>query len=459
MPSKIRISATSCWSALARVLTVAAFTAFVAGCGGGRDEDSAPQALAPRADTEAVADTAHEALAPQAAALAGSSQAGRIGIRGGKSQREFFERGTGAVFTPQGYNYVHLAQLSRPDGGVQTYHSTFNVGHYDKAAADAALDEMQRMGYNTVRVFLSVCCTGGVSLSTGQLNPEYLANVADFTRRAKLRKVAVLITSDGWLPWGYVGQRPAQDIPFEMINAVYFSQIGVQGSARFWRDFVTGLRNAGAAVDNVLAYSISNEAFADTAYGPFTQGGVVTAANGKAYDMSSPEQRNALISEGISYFAKEVSRSIREAQPTALVTMGFVTPNAPHVFMPGDTRVVPKLFPALNASDLDFVDLHLYPAFRIGIEKQAENIGLAQSQALVIMGEFGSLRSDLRTPQDAASELYAWRGASCRYGFKGWLMWTWDVPAPSDAVWWTGKGDGAAIASQLSPKKTPVVCG
>jgi hypothetical protein len=451
------------WQRVWGIAQVAALGFMLAACGGGQNASSGlsapqPEKLAQRPSTmdAGAAGKLHHAVLPEQAY---APQVARIAIRGAGAQKEFFDRRTGAAFTPQGYNYVKLAPQARVDGSIQTYHSTFNVGHYDKLAADSALDDMQRLGYNTVRVFVSVCCVGGVSQATGGLNPEYLANMADFTRRAKAKNVSVLITSDGWLPAGYAGQPSEQDKPFAMINSVFFSRAGVQGTARFWRDLVTGLRDAGAALDSVLAYSVANEAFADTAQGPFPYASTVTAANGKSYNLANAGQRDALISEGMAYFAKEVGRSIRQAEPTALVTMGFFTPNAPHVFMPGDMRVVPKLFPALNASDLDFVDLHLYPAFRLGMREQAENIGLTQAHGpLLIMGEFGALRTEAFTPTEAAEQLHGWRAASCEYGFQGWLMWTWDIPSASENQWWTAIGADQAIATQLSPKGKPAVC-
>src|SRR3569623_1916011 len=325
-------------SVFAKIFTVA-IAAALAGCGGGGEAPesaSQPQSAAIAAQQPAADAQQPEVatLEPQSAALSFTDRKGsaaaaapapqstlpRVGVRKVAGKQEFFDRTTGLTFTPQGYNYVKLATMTGVYGGTQVSHSTFYAGLYDAAGAETALTQMQALGYNTVRVFLSVCCIGTISQTTGGLDPQYVANVADFTRRAKAHNIAVIITSDGWLPPGYAATPNAQDAPFQMVNAVYFSHAGVAGTRAFWRDLVTGLVKSNAALDNVMAFSLANEAFADTAWGPFTSKARVTAANGKAYDMTNSAQRNAMVSDGLVYFANEVTKQIRTVLPSAQVT-------------------------------------------------------------------------------------------------------------------------------------------
>jgi hypothetical protein len=113
--------------------------------------------------------------------LSGNSEAtSRIGIRGNPA--EFYDTASGLSFTPRGNNYVRLALA--PDE-----HSTFTPGRYDATAVEAALNRMQLDGYNVVRVFFSNGIAAGVS-GPG-LDPAYMANVADFLRRALNRTRSV----------------------------------------------------------------------------------------------------------------------------------------------------------------------------------------------------------------------------------------------------------------------------
>ncbi len=116
----------------------------------------------------------------------------RIGVRVVDGNGEFFDRTTGKKFVPRGYNYVRLARTASPCVDTDVlYHSMFNVGVYDAARTERALSAMQQDGYNTVRVFLNQLC---IIASDGALSREYLSNLADLLRRAKMRELFVIIS-------------------------------------------------------------------------------------------------------------------------------------------------------------------------------------------------------------------------------------------------------------------------
>lgn len=392
----------------------------------------------------------------------GRPSGSRWGVRRIAGRAALYDRHTGVDFVPRGFNTIRLAELRRFDGSTQVYHSTFDVGHYDAERADVALSRMAALGFNTTRVFLNVCCVGSVSDTTRPLNPGYVANLADFLRRAKAHGVAVIVTSDGWLPLAYPAQVDAGDRRFEMINFVYFSAAGVKGSQAFWTDLIQALRAVDAPLDNILAYSLANEAFADLGFAPFVAppgAAPVVAANGVSYDVASPASRAALIEQGLLHYGDAVRSAIRRVDPTALVTMGFFAPNEPNVFMPGDLRVVPRLFPAFERSALDFVDVHLYPAWGISMAQQAVNYGIDRPVSKpLVMGEFGELKARSPTIEQAAATLRDWQSLSCTYGIKGWLMWTWDTAEQDSGIWWTGQSAAGEIAHALAPVLQPAVC-
>lgn len=388
----------------------------------------------------------------------GKPPGSRYGIRPARTGSPFYDRYTGAVFTPRGFNYVRLARQPKFFGGEEIAHSTFNVGLYDPISAESALRSMASMGYNVVRVFLSVCCEGTLSTRELKLSEPYLRNLADFVSRAKLHGVGVVVTSDGWLPSGY--PRSAQDSAYELINMVFLSDAGVQGNKEFWTDFVGGLRRAGAPLDNVLAYSVANEAFADLTAAPFTRtAGNITPANGRTYDLGNSATLRTLVDESLLYFGNEVGAAIRATDPTALVTMGILARNEPHLFTPGETRLAPKIFPSFNDSTLDFIDLHPYPVFGITFEQQMENYGLfGRSPIPLVMGEFGDLRQRSIGAPAAIASLRDWPRQSCQFGFVGWILWTWDTTEIGGSEWWTGAEAGAAIAQALSPQSLSNPC-
>jgi hypothetical protein len=127
-----------------------------------------------------------------------------IGIRSVNGVAEFFDRRTGLVFVPRGANYLHFAPQIMPWGENRYQDATFATDRYNPDEVDAALRQMQSLGYNVVRVFLIDSNTGMVGHSTS-LSPGYVANVADFLTRAARYDIFVWFTID-WLPGGRYGE-------------------------------------------------------------------------------------------------------------------------------------------------------------------------------------------------------------------------------------------------------------
>ncbi len=182
----------------------------------------------------------------------------RIGVRTVGGAAELFDRKTGLRLVLRGNNY-HRVDSSQPG----TDQVTFGVGRYDAARAESALAAMQALGYNTVRVFMAGECPRGCigNTGTGRLSGLYLANVADFLRRAKRHQILVIVTM-GFLPAGTVYDkllnRDTSDL-VQNVNINYLTRGGIQAWQLFWQDVIRGLRARKAPLDDVLAYDIRNE--------------------------------------------------------------------------------------------------------------------------------------------------------------------------------------------------------
>lgn len=72
------------------------------------------------------------------------------------------------------------------------------------------------------------------------------------------------------------------------------------------------------------------------------------------------------------------------------------------------------------------------------------------------MGEFGSFRSSHWSSALAAQTLQNWQVESCKHGFDGWLLWTWDTDEQPEL--WSGLTDGEIINQALSTKNRPDPC-
>ncbi|MFH2101860.1 MAG: cellulase family glycosylhydrolase [Chloroflexota bacterium] len=377
----------------------------------------------------------------------------RIGVRMIDGIGEFYDRVTGEKFIPRGNNYIRLAKQHSPSGETILYHSTFNPGLYDPTRIDETLQRMRSNGYNVVRVFLNNCCRqGSLSDPAGGLSAAYIANVADFLQRAKANGIFVLVTTDSEPS---VGGTWSED--FGGYNASYLRRGGILSSTRFWSDFIKALIDQGAPLDAIFAYELRNELFFEANLPPLSlTSRVVSAANGKTYDMASDADKQRMMDENLVNWIDTVRASILEVDPTALVSVGFFWPQAPHPSRIGDPRVI-ETRPAIWESTADFIDLHLYPGSDLTLQEYVDNFKMAgMEKKPIIMGEFGAARSSYSSAAVAAQALHDWQVDSCQYGFNGWLLWTWDSDEQTD--FYNALVDESQINQALAPVNRPDPC-
>jgi preprotein translocase subunit Sec61beta len=387
-----------------------------------------------------------------------------IAVRPTATIAEFFDRTTGNAFVPRGNNYIRLAAQTFPGGNLQVYHSTFNVGLYDSAGVETAMNKMQTSGYNIVRVFLNGCCQDNtIGNPAGGLSSAYLANLVDFLQRAKKHGIRVIVEAD-WVPsFGGYTDNYAGCTQFSNFNTLNLCAGGVKAVTTFFHDIVQGLINASAPLDAIFAYELRNEYFYDSDSPPLTSTtGMVTTADGQTYDMSSATSRQQMMDNGLIYFTDQVRAGIVALDPTALVEVGFFVPQGPVPTRFGDPRVI-TVYPAMANSTADFVSVHPYPFIGgLTFAQYAQNFGFVgyQQQKPVVLEEFGILESNYPVESTAASVAQDWQVQSCAYGIKGWAFWTWDTSNAEqvDGPFWPADLGASLISNALSPAVRPDPC-
>jgi hypothetical protein len=151
-----------------------------------------------------------------------------------------------------------------------------------------------------------------------------------------------------------------------------------------------------------------------------------------------------------------VRAAILQKDPTALVSVGFFHPQEPNPARIGDPRLA-VTEAAIWQSQADFIDLHAYAGGELSLRQYVENFGLNDMQQKpVIMGEFGGEVSRFVSADLAAQRLMNWQVESCRYGFDGWLFWTWDANEQPD--FFNALMDGGRIEKVLAPLTRPDAC-
>ncbi|NIS80510.1 MAG: cellulase family glycosylhydrolase [Anaerolineales bacterium] len=384
----------------------------------------------------------------------------RIAVRVVDGNGEFYDRVTGDRFTPRGNNFIRVDQMESYSGGMMNYHSTFNVDYYDSQVVEDSLRNMHEQGYNTVRVFLNGNCKQNcIGDDAGRLSDAYIANVADFLDKAKTYGIYVLLTTDA---------EPANRYYISLLDTTWSEDFGGTNTSHlrgggvlvgkeFWQDFIDALLAQDAPIEAILAYELRNELFFETNAAPLNHSsGVVSTANGKSYDMGSEEDKRRMLEENLVYWIDEIRAAILERDPTALVTIGFFVPQEPNPARQGDPRLVITT-PAIWKSQADFIDLHLYPDPGLSMKQYVENFRIQDIQEKpIIMGEFGANKGIYASSVSAANALVNWQVESCKYGFDGWLLWTWDIL--NDPYFYSALGDGGKIGLALAPANRPDPC-
>ena len=382
----------------------------------------------------------------------------RIGVRVVGGDGEFFDRRNGATFVPRGSTYLRRGWRDVGGGHLISHQATFDVGAYDAAAAEAALEAMRAEGYNAVKVFLDAACVRTClgDATTMLLSFDYVTNVLDFLRRAKANGLEVVLAIDE-PPWGTAWNAQI-GAPFDGFNAWYLTRAGVDGFSGFWRTFVATLAALRAPLEMVWAYELGGETWFQSDREPLSRrSGTVTTANGLTYDLGDATQRDEMLAAGLAHFTERVRAAIRSVDGTALVTMGVIAPTSPHTWRVGDTRIALPLA-ALERTPLDFVDLHVYPGWDLPLPLLAENVGLRQSRKPIVVGELGAYHFAFPTVDAAAAGLATWQAASCAYGVDGWLLWTWDTPTPIEPRMWSAAAENGRLAQALGPRARPDPC-
>jgi hypothetical protein len=374
----------------------------------------------------------------------------RIGIRTGEGLAQFILKDSGEPFFVKGFNYVSL----RGD------HATFDAAtestfvHYDPEQADTMFAALNAAGYNTVRVFIigrSDVNPGiaGNYHSTQSLYEPYILNVLDFLRRATRHGIRVFPTfGDGEVPInGYYRDR----IPFkgENLNAMYLTEAGIAARVEYITAFLAYIKaREPALLPTLLGIQCQNELHVRADQWPFTEkGGMLTAPNGKTYDLSQTLHRQDLMDDGLRHYHHRLARAIKAVDPEMLVAEGVFVPRAvgkdlgqyPGVW-PGKTadERYPPTLATIGGGALDFLDVHFYrgnpaesvdDAFRLDLQStgffKPEMAAIRRGKP-VILGEFGAFDFVDKTFEEAVANMVRVRDLALRESMNGMLYWTYD---------------------------------
>ena len=380
---------------------------------------------------ETIAETPEPTLSESETSVPQPQAEHRIGIRQVNGLGEFYDKQTNERFIPRGINYVFV-----PAGNSYT-NLLLRVNTYSPQRTRDDFSRLSSLGYNTVRVFLDQCSAGPdciANTDSSGLNPDYLDNIADMMLAAREAEIYILFTSND-LPddGGYSDEANfgSGETFAGYRNSFYLRPQAISATRRYWRDILTGLVERSAAFDSVLGWQLLNEQWMFIDQPPLSlTNGIVETTTGK-YDMSIPEQKKQMVSDGLIYYIAQMKEEILLHDPSTLITMGFFAPEiaAPQWYV--ETSSV------LEKSALDFFDFHAYSG-HLDLDDYVHAFGMIGYDAKpIILGEYGPFRHTYTEIDSAARVTANWVATSCEFGFDGWLYWTY-YPAPvtaNDRTW------------------------
>jgi hypothetical protein len=381
----------------------------------------------------------------------------RIGIRADKGGAQFIIKTSKVPFFVKGFNYVRLRAA---DGATAGDHATFDAAtkntkaHYDPDRAEAMFSALSKTGYNTVRVFIigrSAINPGiaGDYDTTKALHEPYMDNVLDFLRRATRHGIRVFPTfGDGGVPLNAHYRKRLRGNGHNK-NVFILTNEGVAKRVEHITSFLSYIKDKEPALlPTLLGLQCQNEAYLRADQWPFTEkDGNFTAANGKTYNLSITEERQALMTEGYNHYHHRIATAVKAIDAEILVAEGVFVPRAVgkdpalHVGVwPGKTQDerYPPTLTSIGGGSLDFLDVHLYrangknsvdKAFRLNLASTGfftPEMAETRKHKPVIVGEFGAFNAVAKTFEEAVDNMVRVRDLALKEGLSGMLYWTYD---------------------------------
>jgi len=233
-------------------------------------------------------------------------------------------------------------------------------------------------------------------------------------------------------------------------NVFILTEEGISARVEHITSFLSYIKkNEPDLLPTFLGIECQNEAYLRANTWPFTEKeGMFQAANGKSYDLSKTDRRQALMDEGYRHYHQRIVIAVKTIDPEMLVAEGVFVPRAvgkdprKHAGVwPGKTRDerYPPMLTTLGDGSLDFLDVHFYHVtpdpkkvaeqFRLNLGSTgffSPKMGEIRKTKPVIMGEFGAFAHHEKTFAAAVDNLVQARDLANKENVNGMLFWTYD---------------------------------
>ena len=370
----------------------------------------------------------------------------------------FVEKKSGKEFRPVGFHYIRIL----PDG----VHYVFAPSQYDPARVEAMFSDLEKNGFNIVRVFM-----GNLELTEGDgLSGTFLDNVVDFLERATRHRIYVLLVVD-WIPGSQrytsivANARPDVD----GMQRLLLDKANITAKSLYLKDFISMLKERRPALlSSIFAYELENEVCIDLDKLPFSQTSGTFACAGKQYDLANEQDLQKLVDTAIVDNANKLTTAIRSVDPQAMVAysvfsyaaVGRSGPNRIRSDVSHDMRCPIRPL-ALAKSKLSYVDLHFYAPNPEGLESDLKSLEWDKLTSAcraegkpILAGEYG-VPSSLAADGEQSARCATWHLQNLlEKGMTGGIFWTYDCHEQENVV--NAKQFDGAIFDALTKLNTTV---
>ncbi len=378
----------------------------------------------------------------------------RIAVRGGR----FVEAATRRPFVPRGFNYIRLRTFEK-DGTKHLWHDTLNPASYSPERTEAMFRDVEKRGFNVVRIFLDHMPGAGFVERAGDegLSAPYMRNLLDFLERARSHHVYV-IPCFCYLPDAARYRTGAPPDNIRGGNQQYLHPEHADARARYMADVCEAIKKHDPdLLSAVLAYELENESHFMATEEPFSLTSGKVKWGGKEYDAADPADLQRLADDGIVAAIAAAHRRVIRVDRQALVGASVFTFQAVGRSGPGKLRedkTPDPRFPArplaIARSKSAYVDVHFYPMKPDTLDGDYRSIEFAELREAcrkagkpMIVGEIGAFKFAYADLPSAAEAMRTSLDRLLRDGFSGFLYWTYDNMEQSDMLWdaLAGKGE------------------
>ena len=381
----------------------------------------------------------------------------RIAVRGGR----FVETGTFRPFVPRGFNYIRLRTFEK-DGAKHLWHDTLNPVTYSPERTEAMFLDVQKRGFNVVRIFLDPMPEFGFVEKAGAegLSTKYMRNLLDFLERARSHGVYV-IPCFCYLPDAARYRTGPPPDGIRGGNQQYLHPEHAEMRARYMADVCAAIKKHDPALlSTVFAYELENESHFMATEPPFSSTAGTVQWGSQEYDASNPADLQRLADDGIIAAVASAHRQVTRVDREALIGASVFTFRAVGRHGPGrlrEDKTPDPRFPArplaIARSKSAYVDIHFYPVKPDTLDGDYRSIEFPQLREAcrkagkpMIVGEIGAFKFAYADLPSAAEAMRISLDRLFKDGFTGFLYWTYDNMEQSDMLWEALAGNGEIMA-------------